>query len=102
MPHGKPAPRTARLSRLLDRVVQQGRRRTDDPPPARSAESGGDDRLADLEDRVLYLERLVEGLQDSVHREAVRQERMLEALKQRTEPAEIARALERHSRQHGL
>lgn len=49
-----------------------------------------------------YLEALVEGLQDSVHREGVRREREIRELGRKTSPAEIARALDRHARERGL
>jgi transcription elongation GreA/GreB family factor len=100
MPEEEPIPRTARLSRLLDRVVQQRRRSLDQ---AESPEDKGrKDRLAALEERVLYLESLLEGLQDSVHRVAIGQEQEIEALRQKTEPAQLARALGRYTQQQGL
>lgn len=100
MPKEEATRRTARLSRLLDRVVQQ-RRRTVDQSES-SEDKSRQDRLAALEDRVGHLERVLEGLQDSVHRVAVRQEQEMEALRQKVEPAQIARALGRHSQQQGL
>jgi uncharacterized coiled-coil protein SlyX len=92
--------RTASLSRLLDRVIQQRRQAAD--PPAPPEKGVPDDRLTALEDRVAQLERLIEGLQDSVHRVTVRHQREMEALNQKTEPAQMARALGRHSREKGL
>ena len=93
-------PRTARLSRLLDRVVQQRRRSLGQAES--SEDKSRQDRLASLEERLVYLERLVEGLQDSVHRGAVRQQREMEALREKTEPAQLARALGRFSQKRGL
>ena len=100
MPEEGAKPRTARLSRLLDRVIQQRRRSLDQAES--SEDRGRQDRLAALEERVVYLERLVEGLQDSVHRAAVRQQREMDALREKTEPAQLARALGRYSQQRGL
>jgi exonuclease VII large subunit len=100
MPDEEAIPRTARLSRLLDRVVQQRRRGLEQAES--SEEKGRRDRLAALEERVTYLERLLEGLQDSVHRVAVRQQQEMEALREKTEPAQLARALGRYSRQRRL
>ena len=48
------------------------------------------------------LEALIEGLQDSVHREAVRRGRELEEINRRIQPAETARTLGKHAREHGL
>jgi hypothetical protein len=92
--------RPAGLSRLLERLVKQRRHAAD--PAESPTEDEPDDRLAALEDRVAQLERLVEGFQDSVHRVAVRHQREMEALRQKTDPAQMARALDRHSREKGL
>jgi hypothetical protein len=103
MPEEEATPRTARLSRLLDRVVQQRRRSLDRPESPESPEDKArQDRLAMLEERIVYLERLLEGLQDSVHRIAVRQQQEMEALREKTEPAQLARALGRYSQRQGL
>jgi hypothetical protein len=58
--------------------------------------------LRALEARVAHLEALVEGLQDSVHRESERQERRMTELEARTEPAALAVALSRDARERGL
>jgi hypothetical protein len=58
--------------------------------------------LHGLEARVAHLEALVEGLQDSVHRESERQERRLTDLEARLEPAALAVALSRNARERGL
>ena len=100
MPEEEATPRTARLSRLLDRVVQQRRRSLDRPELPEDKARG--DRLAMLEERIVYLERLLEGLQDSVHRMAVRQQQEMEALREKTEPAQLARAVGRYSQRQGL
>jgi hypothetical protein len=59
-------------------------------------------RLEILEKRVEHLEAMVEGLQDAVHRESVRQERAIDQLQRKAEPAEIRRALGQDAREHGI
>jgi uncharacterized coiled-coil protein SlyX len=59
-------------------------------------------RLAALEQRVGHLERLIEGLQDAVHRESVRTQKQLQELERKTEPGEITRALSRDARERGI
>jgi hypothetical protein len=64
------------------------------PPPS--------DALAALEARVAHLEGLLEGLQDSVHRESTRQRKQIADLEAQLEPAALAVALSRDARQRGL
>ncbi len=59
-------------------------------------------RIVALEQRVEQLEALLEGLQDSIHREAIRQDKAIEALDARTQAPEMARALGKYSRERGL
>jgi hypothetical protein len=100
MPRRSPTRRTTRLPRLLDRVVQQRRAGAPDPNPSEDAGQG--DRIAALERRIDQLESLVEGLQDAIHRDSVRRNRSIEELEAKTEPAEIMRSLERHTREKAL
>ena len=55
-----------------------------------------------LEQRVEHLEALVEGLQDAVHRDAVRHEQRMSELERRTEPEVVAKALSDDARRRGL
>ena len=55
-----------------------------------------------LEVRMAHLEQLVEGLQDSVHREMLRHEKRIADLEARIEPAELGKALSRDARDRGL
>jgi len=55
-----------------------------------------------LEQRVMELEAVVEGLQDAVDRESRRFDALIDALQRKTEPAEIARALGEDARRRGL
>jgi uncharacterized coiled-coil protein SlyX len=59
-------------------------------------------RIAALERRVEELEALLEALQDSVHRELSRQGKEIDALTAKTQAPQMARALGRYSREHGL
>jgi hypothetical protein len=55
-----------------------------------------------LEERVGHLEQLVEGLQDSVHREARRQGKRIAELEARIDPAALSKALSKDARERGL
>ncbi|MDQ6807112.1 MAG: hypothetical protein M3065_19620 [Actinomycetota bacterium] len=59
-------------------------------------------RFRALETRISHLESLLEGLQDSVHRESARQSKRIAELEARTEPAALAIALSRNARDRGL
>ena len=59
-------------------------------------------RLEDIERRLAHLESMIEGLQDSVHRESVRQEKEIEQLQRNAEPSAIRRALGQDAEKHGL
>jgi hypothetical protein len=86
---------------ILGRVVQLGRGRRAPDASARGA-AGNERRIEALEERIDRLEALVEGLQDAVHRESVREGGRIGALEKRTEPSEISRALNRDVRERGL
>jgi hypothetical protein len=60
------------------------------------------DDLQRLTERVQHLEALVEGLQDAVHRDAVRHEERLAELERRTHPEALAKALSDDARRRGL
>jgi hypothetical protein len=60
------------------------------------------DRPQHLEARVAHLERLVEGLQDSVHREAARQTKLIAELQGQVEPGAMGAALAEDARNRGL
>jgi uncharacterized coiled-coil protein SlyX len=77
----------------IARVKRRRRRRA----PAVSAE-----RLDSLEARVSHLENMLEGFQDSVHREISRMNLEMDELRERTEPAAIRRSLSDDARIRGL
>jgi hypothetical protein len=58
--------------------------------------------LETLEARTEHLELVLEGLQDAVHRRAVREDESIGELRRRTEPDQIARDLSRDARTRGL
>jgi hypothetical protein len=59
-------------------------------------------QLRALEARVAHLEQLLEGLQDSVHRESDRQGKLIAELQAQIQPAAIGAALSKDARQRGL
>lgn len=75
------------------------RRSTVDPQDARGA---GDDRVDALEARIVHLERLVEGLQDSVHRESERHAKLIAELQGQVQPGAMGAALAEDARSRGL
>jgi hypothetical protein len=71
-----------------------------------SANKGGGsperDPIPALEARISHLEQLLQGLQDSVHREAIRQGKRIADLETRIEPAALSQALSTDARERGL
>jgi cell division protein FtsB len=59
-------------------------------------------RLETLAARVEHLEAELEGLQDAVYHQAVREQENIGELRRRTEPEQLARDLERDARRRGL
>jgi hypothetical protein len=98
--------------RLVDRVRQIRR-----VNKTTEAQPGGDVREPDhthevsepdraeigvLEQRVAHLEQLLEGLQDSVHRESERQSKRIAELETQIQPAVLGEALSKDARNRGL
>jgi hypothetical protein len=101
VPGRDPTRRTTRVRGLLDRVIQpwrNARTETGSHPDDVDHER----RIGALEQRAEQLEALLEGLQDSIHREAIRQDKAIEALDAKTQAPELARALGKYSRERGL
>jgi uncharacterized coiled-coil protein SlyX len=71
-------------------------------PPSRHAATPPLDRLQSLEARVAHLEQLLEGLQDSVHRESERHSKMIAELQAQVQPATMGAALAKDARSRGL
>jgi hypothetical protein len=99
---GNPRGPAGRRAAILGRVVQLGRRRRAAGAAAQAPAEGHERRIEVLENRVDQLEALLEGLQDAVHRQSVRDHGRIAALEKRSEPAEISRALSRDARERGL
>ena len=70
--------------------------------PRGSELAGLERNLAALDQRVQHLERLIEGLQDAVHRDSVRRGKQIHELQRKTEPEELRRALSKDAREHGI
>ncbi len=60
------------------------------------------DVLQALETRVAHLENLLQGFQDSVHRESSRQSKRISELEAQIQPAAISKALSADARERGL
>jgi hypothetical protein len=60
------------------------------------------ERLESLEARIEHLESAHEGLQDAVYRRAVLEDKSIEELRKRSEPAQVARDLSENARRRGL
>ena len=100
---GNPSGGPARRAAILGRVAQLGRgRRASDAASQAASDAGHERRIEALERRIDQLEALLEGLQDAVHRESIREGARIDALEKRSEPAEISRALSRDARERGL
>jgi hypothetical protein len=82
--------------RQVRRVVAPG-----DRQDTRAADPAADP-LPALERRVAHLERLVEGLQDSVHRESERHSRLIAELQAQVQPGAMGASLAEDARSRGL
>jgi hypothetical protein len=60
------------------------------------------EQLPALESRVAHLEQMLQGLQDSVHRETARHSKQLADLEARIQPAALGKALTEDARERGL
>ena len=88
---------------LIGRIRQLRRGGAQPNEPATAATSDpGQDALRALETRITHLEQLVQGLQDSVHRESTRLSRRLGEVEARIQPAALGRALSDDARERGL
>jgi hypothetical protein len=86
---------------LIARIRQLRRAAPADAPPPRRAPAGYDEEQA-LERRIAHLEQLVQGLQDSVHRETTRLSARIGELEAQIQPAAVAKALSQDARERGL
>jgi hypothetical protein len=87
---------------LITRIRQVSRlAAARDRPPGRPGDPDPD-RVQALEDRVKHLERQLEGLQDSVHRESERHSKLIAELQGQVEPGTMGAALAEDARNRGL
>lgn len=88
---------------LIARIRQLRRVFADADERERSATTRpGQDQLRALEARVTHLEQLLEGLQDSVHRESTRLGKRVTELEAQIQPGALGRALSEDARERGL
>lgn len=72
-----------------------------DQPPAK-ADATQPERLRALEARVAHLEQMLEGFQDSVHRESERHEKLIAEIQAQVQPGTMGAALADDARHRGL
>jgi uncharacterized coiled-coil protein SlyX len=87
---------------LIARIRQVRRPPTPRDRATPEGEAPQNERMRSLETRVAHLERMVEGLQDSVHRESERHSRMIAELQAQVEPSAMGAALADDARSRGL
>jgi len=87
---------------LVTRIRQMRRAAAVSDQPGRQTISPDLDVLQALEARVAHLEQQLQGFQDSVHRESLRQSRRLADVEARIQPAALSKALSEDARDRGL
>jgi hypothetical protein len=88
---------------LIARIRQLRRSGDATGGPAKTASGHPEqDHLRALETRIEHLEQLVQGLQDSVHRESSRHAKRIAELEAGIEPAALGKALSNDARTRGL
>jgi Tfp pilus assembly protein FimV len=87
---------------LIMRIRQVRRLATARDRPDREASDPPPDALQALEARVAHLERQLEGLQDSVHRESERHAKLIAELQTQVQPGTMGAALAEDVRNRGL
>lgn len=88
---------------LIARIKQSRRASAAAERPTRTSSALSEsDQIRALETRVAHLERMVEGLQDSVYRESERQGKMIAELEAQMQPSAISAALSKDARERGL
>jgi hypothetical protein len=87
---------------LTARIRQMRRLATPREPPKRPTDDWQGEQIRALETRVAHLEQLLQGLQDSVHRESARHEKLIADLQAQLQPGAIGEALAKDARERGL
>jgi hypothetical protein len=92
-----------RAAALAERIAGAWRgRRGDARPVAPAPHPDVERRLDALDTRMEHLEAALEGLQDALYRQAIREDESRAALHRRTDPERIARELSADARRRGL
>jgi uncharacterized coiled-coil protein SlyX len=94
-------PTRPRIAALADRIARLRPARggaTTQPGPDPSLEH----RLGAVETRMRHLEEALEGLQDALYRQSVREDEHAADMLERTKPERIARELSADARRRGL
>lgn len=86
--------RVRQIRRVSAQADDRARSSTSAPPPQ--------DEVRALEARIGHLEQLLQGLQDSVHRESTRLSKRIGDLEAQVEPAALGKALSEDARKRGL
>jgi len=95
--------RIGERERLVTRLRQIRRTgATTGAQPASDPRDSDRPPLVALKERIAHLEKLLEGLQDSVHRESDRQGKRIAELETRIQPAALGEAMSKDARQRGL
>jgi hypothetical protein len=90
----------ARISQIRRATADAADRRSS--VDADSAKTTEHDQIRELGVRVSALEEMLQGLQDSVHRESIRVGKRIIELEAQVQPAALGRALSEDARQRGL
>ena len=88
--------------RLMARLRQMRRLAAPRDRPTSGTSDSPAERLESLEMRMAHLEQLVEGLQDSVHRESERHAKLIAELQAQLQPEAIRAALAKDARERGI
>ena len=83
-------------------VIRLWQKRSGARSSPRSPDAAGEQRLDRLTARVEHLEAELEGLQDAVYRQAVREQENIGELRRRIEPEQLARDLGQDAQRRGL
>ena len=96
-------PTRRQVAALADRMTGAWRARHPDAEPvAAPLDADLERRLQALDTRMEHLEAALEGLQDALYRQSVREDETRAELQKRTEPDRIARELSADARRRGL
>ena len=87
---------------LIARIRQVSRLPTARDRPTRDATDPQPNRLQAVEARVAHLEKQLQGMQDSVHRESERHAKLIAELQTQVQPGAMGAALAEDARNRGL